>query len=106
MPHLMPHLMPQSLSRLVTRRVASLLLAAAGMLEREAKREKNLEKRAIELARRARATEQEAKTAEKSSTGKDEKMEEILRKVDAEFLAMIKDAEEEETKGADDDVRK
>ena len=28
-------------------------------------------------------------------------MEEILRKVDAEFLAMIKDAEEEESKGDD-----
>lgn len=81
-------------------------VAILGMLEREAKREKNLEKRAIELARRARATEQEAKTAEKATSGKDEKMEEILRKVDAEFLAMIKDAEEEETKGLEDDGRK
>ena len=60
------------------------------MLEREAKREKNLEKRAIELARRARATEAESKTAEKAASGKDEKMEEILRRVDGEFLSLIK----------------
>lgn len=66
------------------------LLGLAGMLEREAKREKNLEKRAIELARRARATEAESKTAEKAASGKDEKMEEILRRVDGEFLSLIK----------------
>ena len=57
-------------------------------------------------SRRFRATEQEAKTQEKATSGKYEKMEEILRKVDAEFLAMIKDAEEEETKGIEDDGRK
>ena len=91
-------------------------LPCAGVFEREAKREKNLEKRAMEIARRARQTEAEARAtpAGKDGTGagaggaggkggaKDEKMEEILRKVDAEFLAMIKDAEEEETKAVDD----
>ena len=72
------------------------------MLERESKREKNLEKRAMELSRKARAMESEAKGGDsRKPDGKDEKMEEILRKVDAEFLAMIKDAEEEESKGDD-----
>lgn len=75
-------------------------MAIAGMFERESKREKNLEKRAMELSRRARAMESEAKGGDsRKPDGKDEKMEEILRKVDAEFLAMIKDAEEEESKG-------
>ena len=44
------------------------------MFEREAKREKNLEKRAVELARRARATESETKSAERKADGKDEKV--------------------------------
>lgn len=82
------------------------LLLVPGVFEREAKREKNLEKRAMELARRARQTEAEARATPaadgRKGTGKDEKMEEILRKVDAEFLAMIKDAEEEETKAVDE----
>ena len=30
--------------------------------------------------------------------GKDDKMEELLRKVDADFLAMIKEAEDDESK--------
>ena len=70
------------------------------MFERESKREKNLEKRAMELSRKAARMESEAKSGDaRKPDGKDEKMEEILRKVDAEFLAMIKDAEEEESKG-------
>ena len=56
-------------------------------------------------SRRFHATEHWQEKLEATS-GKDEKMEEILRKVDAEFLAMIKDAEEEETKGIEDDGRK
>ena len=51
---------------------------------------------------RAAYAESEAKGGDsRKPDGKDEKMEEILRKVDAEFLAMIKDAEEEESKGDD-----
>lgn len=54
----------------------------AGMFERESKREKNLEKRAAEVSRRAKAMEAEEKRGDSHMPdGKDEKMEEILRKV-------------------------
>lgn len=81
-------------------------MAILGMLERESKREKNLEKRAADIMRRARATEDGDRKEEHAPDGKDEKMEEILRKVDAEFLAMIKDAEEEESKEGEEEAAK
>eukprot|EP00752_Nemacystus_decipiens_P011332 g10069.t1 len=76
--------------------------AIGAMFEREMKQEKNLELRERDL-RRAKAAEQDAKNradAEKKD-GKDERMEELLRKVDADFLAMIKEAEDDESKGAE-----
>eukprot|EP00611_Tribonema_gayanum_P022017 TRINITY_DN4346_c0_g2_i3.p1 TRINITY_DN4346_c0_g2~~TRINITY_DN4346_c0_g2_i3.p1 ORF type:complete len:599 (+),score=167.96 TRINITY_DN4346_c0_g2_i3:195-1991(+) len=76
--------------------------AIGAMFEREMKQEKNLELRERDL-RRARAVEAEAKARAESEKkdGKDERMEELLRRVDAGFLAMIKEAEDDETKGAD-----
>lgn len=67
------------------------------MFERESTREKNLEKRSMELQR---AKQRKAST-DKLAEVDGEEMDDILRKVDAEFLSMIKDAEEEETKTAD-----
>jgi dynein intermediate chain 2 len=75
-------------------------LAVSNMLEREGRREKNLEKRAIELARKAGGGG--GGGGDDVGEDRDERMEEVLRKVDAEFLAMIKDAEEEEVKDSDD----
>ena len=69
--------------------------ALSGMFEREARREKNLETRAKEIARRnkqfkdAKRKEEEAKDDPNS-----QKTEELLRQVDAKFLQMIKDQEE------------
>lgn len=66
-------------------------LLIGSMLDREKAREKHLEKRAAELARlRAKKAGAAAGAAETS-----DEMESILRQVDAEFLAMIKEAEEE-----------
>ena len=59
------------------------------MLEREAKREKNLESRAREIERQRDQLERDkAREVQEKKDGKDDKMEEILRKVDAdcEFL--------------------
>jgi dynein intermediate chain 2 len=87
------------------------------MFEREMKQEKNLEVRERDL-RRAKAAESEAAAAGLASGGGggggstfststatvtataaankgDEKMDELLRKVDADFLTMIKEAEDE-----------
>lgn len=75
-------------------------MAVDKMFEREATREKHLERRAMDLARRAKLAERQASAADED--GKDDAMEEVLRKVDAEFLAMIKDAEEEEEDGDED----
>mmetsp|Transcript_10581 Transcript_10581/g.15980 ORF Transcript_10581/g.15980 Transcript_10581/m.15980 type:complete len:599 (+) Transcript_10581:73-1869(+) len=73
--------------------------AIGSMLEREFKQEKNLEQRDRDL-RRAKALELEAikkdSTIEKDK--KDAKMEEQLRSVDANFLNMIKEAEDDESK--------
>merc|ERR1711968_322166 len=72
--------------------------AIGGMLDREQKREKNLESRAKEIARRNDALKKEKeREAQEKKDGKDDKMEEILRKVDAEFLAMIKKVEDQES---------
>lgn len=92
------------------------------MFERELKQEKNLESRERDL-RRQRANEViaflsspfklytvvlvfisvkvEARflEAQEKKDAKDDKMEALLRKVDADFLAMIKEAEDDESKG-------
>ncbi|GMI17612.1 hypothetical protein TrLO_g4434 [Triparma laevis f. longispina] len=77
-------------------------MAINGMFERETKQEKNLELRERDL-KRAKAAEEEAskKEAADKKDGKDEKMEELLRKVDADFLAMIKEAEDDESKASE-----
>lgn len=81
--------------------------AISNMFDRETKQEKNLEIRERDL-KRAKAQEAEAKNREaaEKKEGRDDKMEELLRQVDADFLAMIKVAEDDETKqseiGADD----
>jgi len=68
-------------------------LATAAMLDRETERERHLLKRAQEI--------EKARSKAKGGAGRgteadDAAMEETLRRVDAEFLAMIKDAEEED----------
>ena len=72
------------------------------MFDREQKQEKNLEIRERDL-KRAKALETEAKSREgqDKKDAKDEKMEALLRKVDADFLAMIKEAEDDESKAAE-----
>ncbi|GMI57838.1 hypothetical protein ScalyP_jg11939 [Parmales sp. scaly parma] len=77
-------------------------LAINGMFDRETKQEKNLELRERDL-KRAKAAEEEAnnKEAADKKDGKDEKMEELLRKVDADFLSMIKEAEDDESKASE-----
>jgi dynein intermediate chain 2 len=75
------------------------------MFEREMKQEKNLEARERDI-RRLKTLEAEGKTKEgavvdKTKEAKDEKMEALLRKVDADFLAMIKEAEDDELKAAE-----
>jgi len=75
--------------------------AISAMFDRELKQGKNLEARERDL-RRAKQQEQEAKNrALKSDDAldkKDDEMETLLRKVDADFLQMIKTAEDEESK--------
>ena len=72
------------------------------MFDRETKQEKNLEVRERDL-KRAKLAEAEARSKEAADKkdGKDEKMEELLRKVDADFLAMIKEAEDDESKASE-----
>ncbi len=72
------------------------------MFEREMKQEKNLEAREREI-KRQRAAEQDSRNrdAQDKKDAKDEKMEALLRKVDADFLAMIKEAEDDESKTAE-----
>jgi membrane protein involved in colicin uptake len=50
-----------------------------------------------------RSLDQEAKARESQDKkdSKDEKMEELLRKVDADFLAMIKEAEDDESRAVE-----
>lgn len=72
------------------------------MFEREMKQEKNLEARERELRRqRALETDKSTREAQDKKDAKDEKMEALLRKVDADFLAMIKEAEDDESKAAE-----
>lgn len=76
--------------------------AIEAMFDREQKQEKNLEIRERDL-KRAKAQEAEAKNREgqEKKDAKDEKMEALLRKVDADFLAMIKEAEDDESRAAE-----
>jgi dynein intermediate chain 2 len=71
------------------------------MFERESKREENLEKRAQALARLARNASTRDGDEGAGAPEKDDGMEDVLRKVDTEFMNLIKQAEEEESK---DDV--
>merc|ERR1711871_981794 len=74
--------------------------AIGGVFEREQNREKNLEMRAKEIRKRnAKYEKEKQKEAEAKAGGKDDKMEETLRQVDAEFLAMIKAVEDKEAGG-------
>jgi len=68
------------------------------MLEREQKREKNLESRMKEIARRNMKKNNVKKD---KGNARDEAMIETLRQVDADFLAMIKEAEDDESKAAE-----
>ena len=76
--------------------------AISNMFDRETKQEKNLEVRERDL-KRAKLAEAEARSKEAADKkdGKDEKMEELLRKVDADFLAMITEAEDDESKASE-----
>lgn len=72
------------------------------MFEREMKQEKNLEARERDLRRqRILESENRNKEAQDKKDAKDEKMEALLRKVDADFLAMIKEADDDESKAAE-----
>jgi len=72
------------------------------MFEREMKQEKNLEARERDLKRQKAAEASERnKDVQEKKDAKDEKMEALLRKVDADFLAMIKEAEDDESKAAE-----
>ena len=74
--------------------------AISAMFDRELKQEKNLEIRERDL-RKAKQQQQEASSRAKpdESADKDDEMELLLREVDADFLQMIKEAEDEESKG-------
>ena len=72
------------------------------MFERETKREKNLESREREMRRQKKQFEDEKKKeGTEKKDGKDEKMEDLLRQVDADFLQMIKEAEDDESKASE-----
>ena len=73
--------------------------AIAAMLDRETKQEKNLELRERDLRRaREKAKDSSGKESAEEKEKKDAKMEEQLRTVDANFLNMIKEAEDDESK--------
>lgn len=69
------------------------------MFEREIKQEKNLEAR--ERSLRTQRSQEASREAQEKKDEKDEIMEALLRKVDADFLAMIKEAEDDESKAAE-----
>jgi len=76
--------------------------AIEAMFDREMKQEKNLELRERDIKRqRAAEAESRNREAQDKKDAKDEKMEALLRKVDADFLAMIKEAEDDESKAAE-----
>lgn len=75
------------------------------MFEREMKQEKNLEARERELKKMMANNNSSAASSSSASDmkkdNKDDAMETLLRKVDADFLAMIKEAEDDESKAAE-----
>lgn len=72
------------------------------MFEREMKQEKNLEARERDLRRQKQMEiDSKAREAQDKKDAKDEKMEQLLRQVDADFLKMIKEAEDDESKAAE-----
>lgn len=75
--------------------------AIDAMFEREIKQEKNLEARERDLRRQKTQEQQNVKESQDKKDAKDERMEELLRKVDADFLTMIKEAEDDESKSAE-----
>jgi dynein intermediate chain 2 len=76
--------------------------AIENMFDRESKQEKNLELRERDLKRqRQMESDSRNRDAQDKKDAKDEKMEALLRKVDADFLAMIKEAEDDESKTAE-----
>ena len=71
--------------------------AILGMFERENKREKNLEQRARDIKKQKAATAAELKKeADAQKEGKNDKANDVLREVDADFLSMIKSSQSEE----------
>merc|ERR1712070_274693 len=76
--------------------------AIAGMFERETKREKNLEMRERDLKRKQQQGAGGGDADDKAKDGKDQKMEDLLKKVDADFLAMIKEAEDDLSEAAEE----
>jgi dynein intermediate chain 2, axonemal len=72
------------------------------MFEREIKQEKNLEARERNL--RTQRSQDVGREGQDKKDEKDEIMEALLRKVDADFLAMIKEAEDDESKAAETNV--
>lgn len=73
--------------------------ALTSMLTREYKREKQLESRYKEIARRN--AKKGGAPVDKDKDKKDEKMIEVLRQVDADFLAMVRESEDADDGGAD-----
>ena len=70
------------------------------MLERETKQEKNLELRERDLRRARDKAKGETGETEEEKEAKAQAMEEQLRAVDADFLNMIKEAEDDEATAA------
>merc|ERR1719213_1599175 len=74
--------------------------AIGAMLERETKQEKNLELRERDLRRARDKAKGETSETEEEKELKAQAMEEQLRAVDADFLNMIKEAEDDEATAA------
>ena len=74
--------------------------AIGAMLERETKQEKNLELRERDLRRARDKAKGETGETEEEKELKAQAMEEQLRAVDADFLNMIKEAEDDEATAA------
>ena len=71
--------------------------AINAMFERESRREKNLEVREREMKKARTQEEEKAKKQESEEiTPRDEKMEEILRKIDEDFMHMMRNSGEDE----------
>lgn len=75
--------------------------AINNMFERENKREKNLEVREREI-RRAKAQEQDKNKNESDSKDIDEALSENLKQIDNDFLAMMKEADNDDDQSCDE----